>query len=350
MGTVPRALPILMVAAMLAVEACAGAPAAGGGQSVARPSAPTAVSAHPPAVQQLIDRARNEGELNLVLSTSFFGQGNALPEFQRVFNEYYGLNTKINRTPGPPHTEEVAPLIQQVNAGRTPEGDLFFGYESTTSALIDANAAEFADWQALNPNVPSQAIAEGGFALAYASKVYGVSYSEQQVSPSEVPRTMQDVLDPKWTGRIASTPYATPFDLLAQPSELGEQATTAFVRQLADQVGGLIRCGEYERLLSGEFAMLVMNCGSQSDLRAKSQGLPINAAILSDAIHIGYDHVAVVATAKNVATATLFAAFLLTEPGQRLIYEADLEDLHFLPGSQTRSTLVHPLIDRGARL
>jgi iron(III) transport system substrate-binding protein len=301
-------------------------------------------------VQQLIDRARKEGELNLVLSTSFFDGGNALPEFERAFNEYYGLNTKITRTPGPSHPEEVARLVQQVQAGRTPESDLFFGYESTTSSLIDANAAEFADWEALNPNIPRQVIAEGGFAVPYASKVYGVTYSEQAVAPSEVPKTLQDVLDPKWTGRIASTPYATPFDLLSQPGELGEQATTAFVTQLADQVGGLIRCGEYERLLSGEFAMLVMNCGSQSDLRAKQKGLPINAAILSDAIHIGYDHVAVVKGAKNVATATLFAAFLLTDPGQRLVYEADLEDLHLLPGSQTRSTLLQPLIDRGARL
>jgi hypothetical protein len=48
MGTVPRAMPILMVVAMLAMEGCAGAPAAGGGQSVARPSAPTAVGGHPP--------------------------------------------------------------------------------------------------------------------------------------------------------------------------------------------------------------------------------------------------------------------------------------------------------------
>ncbi len=181
MGTVPRALPILMVAILLAMEACAGAPAAGGGPSVSPASAPAALGVHPPAVQQLIDRARTEGELNLVLSTSFFNQGNALPEFERVFNEYYGLNTKINRTPGPSHPEEVARLVQQVHAGRTPESDLFFGYESTTSALIDANAAEFADWQALNPNVPSQAIAEGGFALAYASKVYGITYSEQAV-------------------------------------------------------------------------------------------------------------------------------------------------------------------------
>ena len=52
MGTVPRALPILVVAIMLAMEACAGAPAAGGGGSVSPTSAPTAVGVHPTGVPE----------------------------------------------------------------------------------------------------------------------------------------------------------------------------------------------------------------------------------------------------------------------------------------------------------
>jgi iron(III) transport system substrate-binding protein len=312
--------------------------------------APASAEAHPPAIQQLIQGALKEGELNIVVSPSFFNEGKAVPDFERAFNERYGLKTRITRTVGPSHPEQVARLLQEVHAGRTPQSDLFFGYESTTSTLIDGGGAHFLDWPALNPGLPSQAIAEGGYAAAYASKVYGIPYAENFVAPHEVPRTLQDVLDPKWKGRIASTPYATPFDLLAQPSELGEAATTAFVEKLADQVGGLIRCGQHERLVSGEFVMLVMNCGSQTDMRARREGIPINVVIPSDAIHIGFDHVTVVKNAKNVNTASLFAVFLLTEQGQRLVFEHDLMDLHYLPGSQVRATLLQPLLDQGARL
>lgn len=343
---------------LLAMGACGGAPAAGGGlpgqgadagapPTLARAAARDAgaggtgssASAHPPAVQRLVEGARAENELILVTSPSWFNAGKELGDYEREFNAYFGLSTRIQWTPGPAQPEQVQAIARAVQTGRPPPTDLLFAEVENTSALMDAGAAHPVDWRALDSSIPALAIGEGGQALAYGTKFYGITYSEQHVPPDQVPRTLQDTLDPKWKGRIASTPYATPFFSLALPIELGEATTTAFVDRLADQAGGLMRCGEHERLLSGEFLMLVMNCGSNSDLRARLDGVPVNVAIPLDAVHLGYQYVSVTKGARNVHTATLFAAFLMTPPGQALSYHSDLLDLHLLPGANTHAQL-----------
>jgi iron(III) transport system substrate-binding protein len=358
-------LRVAVVAMSLALTIAGCAPAAGRGSSApasapagapsgvslpAPASAPAAAPAHSAEVQRLIEGARQEGELALVTSPSaFFNSGKAVGEFEQAFNAYYGLNTKIRWTPGPSQPEQVQRIVQAVQTGRTPPTDMLFAEVENTSALMDANAAHPVPWQALNPDIPALAIAEGDQAVAYGSKFYGITYSEQHVPADQVPRTLQDVLDPRWKGRIASTPYATPYFSLALPTELGEETTNAFVERLANHIGGLIRCGEHERLLSGEFVMLVMNCGSNSEWRARSNGVPINVAIPLDGVHLGYQYLSVTKGAKNLNTATLFALFMLTPTGQELSYRADLLDLHLMPGSQTHA-IMQQLVAQGGRI
>jgi ABC-type Fe3+ transport system substrate-binding protein len=313
-------------------------------------SAPQAASSHSPEVQRLVEAARREGELVLVTSpTSFFDGGRNVGLFEEAFNTYYGLNTKLSWTPGPSQPEQVQRIVQAVQTGRTPPTDMLFAEVENTSALIDGNGAHAVPWQTMMPDLPALAVAEDGQAVAYGTKFYGITYSEQYVPPDLVPRTLEDVLHPRWKGIIASTPYATPYFSLALPTELGEATTTAFVERLSDHVGGLMRCGEHERLLSGEFVMLVMNCGSNSEIRAKLNGVPVNVAIPLDSVHLGYQYLSVTKNAKNVNTATLFGLFMLTPPGQALSYRSDLLDLHLLPGSQTH-TMMEQMVAQGGRI
>jgi len=60
-------------------------------------------------------------------------------------------------------------------------------------------------------------------------------------------------------GRLASTPYAALFDVLSTPEVWGEPRTLEYATRLADQAAGLIRVGELERLVSGEFDLLAIN-------------------------------------------------------------------------------------------
>jgi ABC-type Fe3+ transport system substrate-binding protein len=315
--------------------------AAGPRQAPPSSAAPAAVAAptRSPAVQQLVDGARAEGELNLVLSPSYFDEGRAVGEFEQAFNAYFGLNTKLNRTVGPSMPQMANQIIQELQAGRAPRVDIFHGGDEHMTKLLLADALQPIDWRALDSSIPPAAIGEDNVALAYGTTFLGITYNQNLVSDAEVPRTMRAVLEPKWKNKVASTPYAAGFYRLALPNAWGEQATTDYARQLADHVGGLIRCGEYERLLSGEFQMLALDCGVQNVRRAKRAEIPLNFVIPADAILVSYYGFGVPRGSPHPNTATLFALFMYSEVGQRLSYQYDFMDLHLLPGSGTGELL-----------
>jgi iron(III) transport system substrate-binding protein len=349
---------LLLAAATLLGSACgpaAGPPAAAPAaparttESAAAPAPSTVAAATPAALQQLIERARAEGELNLVLSPTFFRGGEALPEIERAFNSHYGLNTTIQRTVGPTMPQVAATIAQEVQAGRKPQTDLFMGSPFQLATLLRAEALEAVDWQALDSRLPALAVAEGNAGVAYISSYSGMTYNQQLIPAGEVPRTLESLLEPKWKGKIASTPYAAGFAPLARATAWGEQRTVDYLGKLRDQLGGLIRCNEYERLLSGEFVLYGLNCGVASDQVAHRDGMPIAFSIPADAPQVGYYAWGVPKGSAHPATATLFVLFLVSEPGQRLSYSADFADLHLLPGSQSIA-LVKPLLDQGVRL
>src|SRR5262249_1098341 len=140
----------------------------------------------------------------------------------------------------------------------------------------------------LDSSIPAAAIGEDNVALAYGTTFLGITYNQNLVATTDAPKTMREVLDPKWKDRVASTPYAAGFYRLALPNAWGEDGTTEYARELDDHIGGLIRCGEYERLLSGEFQMLALDCGVQNVRRAQRNGIPLNFVIPADAVLVSY--------------------------------------------------------------
>lgn len=337
---------------VLLVVSCApvGGPRTGPATSAPTATAPPAsAAAWPAAVQRLIDGARAEGELNLVLSASFFKRSEALPQIQDAFNQRYGISVRIQRTVGPTMPQLAALVGQEVQAGKKPQTDLFLGSDIHIGTLLRTGALEPIDWRALDDRIPPMAVAEGNVGLAYGSSYSGMTYNTELVPPAEVPPSLQSLLDPKWKGKIASTPYAAGFPQLARSTAWGEQRTKDYVQALADQVGGLMRCGENERLLSGEFVLYALNCGVASDLAAHRDGMPIGVVIPADAPAVSYYAWGVPKGSAHPNAATLFALFMVSDEGQRLSYDADFMDLHLLPSSRSVA-VVKPILDKGGKL
>jgi iron(III) transport system substrate-binding protein len=332
---------------LVAVVACGsrsggGAPATGpatapaAGPAAASAPASVAAPAASPALQAIVEGARREGQLNLVWGETTAGGIEGIPRMAEGLNRRFGLNLDVRFTPGPSMPNMSAKIGEEYRAGRPSTTDIMVGFGGHIAPLVQADALEPVDWASWAPNVQEPRLtARGGRAVTFQSSLQGATYNTNRVRPDEVPKTLEDLLQPQYKGRIASTPYASGFDRLPVPELWGEQRTMEFMRRFADQLGGLIRCLETQRIISGEFDMLVLDCSPSNTLAAKAKGAPLDYALLSDAPFAQLLYMAVPRNAAHPNAAKLWIDYVVSREGQDILYETNFSDSHLVPGSKT---------------
>ena len=289
-------------------------------------------------LQAIVEAAKKEGRLSLVMGEgSMGGSGTSLA---RDFNAYYGTNIDIRFTPGPAMPNVAATVIQQNQAKRPALTDVYTGYANHITTLLLANAAERVDWSdwANNLQRPDLVHADGA-AIPIMSSTPGIAYNTKVIKGDDIPQSFTDLLNPKFKGRVATTPYASSFDRLATNELWGKQRTMDFTRALSKQVGGLIRCNEVDRLASGEFDIFGLTCSQSNALKPKSQDAPIGFVLAKDAPIVMYLYHAIPANSAHPNVARLWINFILSKSAQKELYENDSQDLHLLDGSRTGETV-----------
>ena len=106
------------------------------------------------------------------------------------------------------------------------------------------------------------------------------------------------------------------------------------MQKLAEQQTGLVRCGDDDRIASGEYAAFVMDCTSQSARLLRERGAPVNYLVPKDAAQLRYYYMAIPKNAVHPNAAVLFVLYLLSPAGQGLFYKTMRMDLDSLPGSK----------------
>jgi iron(III) transport system substrate-binding protein len=320
----------------------ASAPAGGAPSGAPAAGAPAAAQAarHTPEVERLLAAAQaaGESELHLSWAEDNLGGHEGAAKLADLFNRTYGLNVKVTFTPGR-LDQLVGRITQEIASGRRASLDLFLGGETHVGPLLQHDALESYDYTALSPRITADLLAPQQSAVVVGSRIAGVTYNPNFVSAAELPKRLEDTLNPKWKGLVASTQTAIGFDRVAYRPEWTPDRMRGYVSCLSDQAGGLIRGGEQERIASGEFVMLVMNTGSQEVHKLRARGAPVAQVIPDDASIVIYHYLAVPRHSTRPNLAKLFVNTVLSEEGQRLVYESARYDLHKLPGSRTATEL-----------
>ena len=307
-------------------------------------SAPTADSATPAArarqaapsgeLQVIVDGARQEGALNLVWSPNAPGGAEGPRRIVDHLNQRYGLTIQVTFTPGPSMNDLAVRLTQERATGRPASSDVYIGTEDQMKQFLSEGGLAPLDWVGLSAGriVPS-AVAPGNIGVEMATRIPGVTYNARLVAPDRVPRTTSDLLEPEWKGMLASTPYGTLFDVLGSPQMWGAQRALDFTQQLSSNLAGLIRCGETQRLVSGEFQAFVFDCGDFEARDWQSKGVPIGHAIMRDAFALQYWWYAVPQHAPHPHAATLYILEAMSPEGQQIYWDESKVDQWKLPGS-----------------
>lgn len=285
---------------------------------------------------ELIEGAKKETAVKGMWSATSFGGSRGLSEFVAGMNKKYGLHIKAEFTPGRNMQAVMAKIAAEARAGQPASSDVYLGNSQAINDATKVDVLKPIKWAAiLDRPLPSEPgfdpYAPGDIGVGFASTLVGVLYNTDRVKGDDIPRRLEDVLKPKWKGKIASTPYAAGLREFAMPDMLGREYMVNFTKKLSKQIAGLMRCGEPDRITSGEFLMLVLTCGGDDAVVLQRTGAPIGHTILEEGTVVHTRYAGVPKNSGSPNAAALLITYLLTPEGQALLWKYDGMDFHILP-------------------
>ena len=289
-------------------------------------------------LKALAAAATREGSLNLSWSQSTLAGSQGAAQMEASMNKLFGSNVRIRFSPGQEMARIGNQLVTEFQANQPASTDVYLGSAAQIAPLVRFNMFETVDWAKFLPNRVRPEFTEvNGQFIRFVTALSGVTYNAS-LAPSK-PTKLDDFLTPMWKGKIASTPYAASFDVFLADDVWGKQRTVDYVKKLSSQIAGLMRCGDAERVATGEFLALVMDCTGQDALIWQERGAPVEQMIPLDAAQERYYYLGVPKNAKSPNAAKLFNLFMLTEEGQKITYDTWKTDLHAFPGSRIGQTV-----------
>jgi len=194
-------------------------------------------------------------------------------------------------------------------------------------------------WTALSPDhrITPAMLEAGGRLVRTGTSVPVVVYNTALMP--HPPSTLAALINPQWNGKLATPPNASGVDVLSATDFWGQAKALDFVRKLVAMQPGLVRCGDDDRIASGEYAAFAEDCSSQGPRILKEKGAPVNFYIPSDAAQIRYYYLAIPKNTPHPNAAVLFVLYMLSKQGQTVFYDEMRMDNDMLPGSKTADFL-----------
>jgi len=147
----------------------------------------------------------------------------------------------------------------------------------------------------------------------------------------DVPKRWEDLLDPKWNGKLGMVTGVGHIDYLA--IRWGEKKFLDFGRALAKQKPVPGKLGElYTRLQIGEIA-LTTTLTNSFIIRAQKEGAPLEHAQVQPVVAPAY-HIGALKGSRHPNTAHLFASFLLSPEAQAIWERYNGQTSAFVPGTK----------------
>jgi len=286
-------------------------------------------------LNEIIADATREGTIDLTWSAAVLGDADVAHRHMEQFNKLWGLHLTYRFAAGPQMAQQGNQLYTEFSAGQASSSDILFSSAQSLAPLLPRDMFYAVPWMQLSRDhrITPALIEAGGRIIRTGTSVPVVVYNTNLMP--HPPVTLQALINPQWTGKLATPPNASGFDVLSATDFWGQAKALDFVQKLVAQQVGLMRCGDDDRIASGEYAALVEDCSSQTARMLKEKGAPVNFYIPRDAAQIRYYYLAIPKNSPHPNAAVLFVLYMLSQPGQTLFYDAMRMDNDMLPGSKT---------------
>jgi|RhiMethySRZTD1v2_1073278.scaffolds.fasta_scaffold45886_4 iron(III) transport system substrate-binding protein len=275
--------------------------------------------------QKLIDGAKKEGALVWYMSASIEDAQAILLAFNK---KYPFLKTDFFRAGS---ARLFNRIMNEARAGKV-LFDLVAVRGLETHQLVKAGL--------LQPYVSPESAAypagfkdSKGYWVDYFDSYNVIGYNTQLVAREQAPKSWEDLLDPKWKGKIALDEENFSW-YGAMTQKWGKEKTQRYMRALAKQDIQL-RNGQTliaQLMAAGEFSVAMVLAHRIEKM--KEQGAPVAWVTTLDPVTVSLHPIGIAAKAPHPNAAKLFVDFILSKDGQQLLLS--IERTPARPGIDTK--------------
>ncbi len=286
----------------------------------------------PQNLKDLVAAAKAEGgTVTLSWADNLYGGTDGAHKLQELISKKFGIPFTIEFSPlAIPGGAFESQIAQEVKAGQPATSDILFN----VFGVPEAAYMQSVDWRRYVPQFPADAMYFDMRSVALITVFEGFDYNTKLIPAADVPKKLDDLLLPKWKGKIATSPYqGIEGSYLGLPEALGHDGVAKFYTALSKQLGGLLRCGVMDRVASGEFLIFGIDCGDYAARLAQRSGMPIGVFYPKEGAGLYFLAPGIPKTAPHPYSARLVLAYLLSREGQNFLWDVTGSDNWKLPGS-----------------
>lgn len=277
----------------------------------------------PDRAARLAPLARKEG--TVVLYTTFAATN--LDRITADFEKRYGVKVQVWRS----GSEKVLARTLAEAKARRYEVDAVVVGSPELEALHAEQVLQPIRSAAHSTLVDGTLPAHRAYAPVYLN-LFAQAYNTEKVRKDEVPKTFDDLLDPRWKGRLGIEAKDQEW-FLAVVQDMGEARGVRYFQDLVAKNGLSVRVGHSvltNMVASGEVP-LALTVHSYMPEQLKRKGAPIDWFVLEPAV-VRTNGVGVAQRAPHPNAALLFYDYLLSD-GQKL-----LADMAYIPAIRTEGS------------
>ena len=264
----------------------------------------------PDRTQRLVAGAKKEGSLTVYSSA----QAAVMTAVGNAFEKKYGVKFTLWRG----SSEQIVQRVQaEARAGR-----LVADVMETAGPSMEAMSRQQLLQEIATPiaaDLMPEASAKGRPWIVSRLSVFTIAYNTNRVRKADIPATYEGLLDPKWKGRLGIEADDNNW-LMTVTAALGEERGLKLMRDIVAKNGISVWKGHSlmaNLVVSGEVPVALTAYVDEIETLKKT-GAPVDYAFAAPTVAMPTG-VGVFKRAPHPHAAVLFADFLLSEEGQRIL-------------------------------
>jgi ABC-type Fe3+ transport system substrate-binding protein len=259
---------------------------------------------------KIIEAAKKEGTVSYYTTMTLSQSKKVVDKFQQ---KYPFINPELFRGGG----DEVLNRILNETRGGLNAWDVVSTRGDSVLTLRDAKLiTSYRSPQ--SKFIDHDMVDDEGYWTAYYVNPYVLGYNTKMVKKDEVPKTYEDLLEPKWKGKKISIDDSAYGLLAGLIHAWGKEKAVEYFKKLAAQEPVVMR-GNTNRVqltLAGEYYLIIAYAPTIQ--RETSKGHPIDWVAL-EPVPVQVNPMMLAAKAPHPNAGKLFIDFLLSKEGQKML-------------------------------